>query len=470
MNYRTKSLIGAVIGVAMSTAAFATDYGVNLHLGGGNATDNQTIANIMAQRGLKQARLDYHDTSEVANLRDQVTRINANGGKVQLIVENNWDPSGSCPQNFSQVETDSYNKTYTMVNAMKDIVHDYEILNEIQNRPEIMAQVTKNSQGTSTSGYYASPCSMTVAYVSRGISRAIHDLGQRAILGVVGRDFGFLTFMQQMGVTWDVTGAHFYQAATNASLDNDSWWGTNGPLYQLHSFGKPITVNEFNCGEIYNSTVDWESCWKAVNKQLTELKNDPYGTIESVHFYELLDEPGKSGAEGIFGIQSTLTSPKISMYEAAAWACGQLTATEKQQLTSRGLVDGSQCTTTSTSTGTSSGSTAPAPTPAPAPAPAPSPTPTTTADTTPPTVKITSPAAGQYLARGSKVVVTVSASDNVGVTWVGIYLNGNVICNGNIRSCTVTLPTWRGAQVLEARAADKALNFAPHYDMTVYTK
>jgi hypothetical protein len=456
-------LAPAFAGLALTlahSASFAFDYGVNIHLGGGNATSNQSIANAMAQRNLKIARLDFHSTSEVSNLRDQIARIAANGGKAQLIIENNWDPSGSCPQNFAQVEADSYNKTYPMVQAMKDVVHDYEILNEIQNRPEIMAQVTKNSQLMSTAGYHASPCSMTVAYVARGISRAIHDNGQRAILGMVGRDFGFLYFMREMGVTWDVTGAHFYQNYNSASLLSDPWWGTNGPMYQLSLFGKPITVNEFNCGEIYNApNIDYEACYKSINKQLTELNANTYGTIESVLFYELLDEPNNGGAEGLFGLMTNLTSPKISLYEASAWACGQLSSSEKQQLTSRGLRDGSTCSSTTAPT-----------TPTTPTAPTSPTTPTTpTADTTPPTVAITNPAKGQTIARGSRITVQAATQDNVGVTWTGFYLNGTPLCTGKISSCTMRMPNSRGTQTIEVRAADAALNFG-RTSITVNTR
>lgn len=425
--------------LVFASSSFALNYGVNLHLGGGNSTDNQTVASVMAQRNLKQGRFDFHDTSETTNLRDQISRIRANGGTAQLIIENNWDPYGTCPQNFAQVEADSYNKTYPMVGAMKDIVRDYEILNEIQNRPEIMAQVAKNSQLSSTSGYYASPCAMTVAYVARGIARAIHDHGQRAILGVVGRDWGFLYFMREMGVQWDVTGAHFYQEYINASLLTDSWWGANGPLYQLSLFGKPITVNEFNCGETYLAAYDYETCLKGINKQLSELNANPYGTIESILFYELLDEPSKAGAEGRFGLMSGLATPKTGLFLASAWACGALTDSERQALVSRGLYAG--CTTTTTPSTTTT-----------------SPTPVAPTDTTPPVVSITNPAGGASFPRRSSISVGVSATDNVGIASITFSLNGSTVCAGTASSCTMRLPKQAKANTIAVTARDAAGN------------
>jgi hypothetical protein len=443
----------AALAVAAAGPALALDYGVNLHLGGGSATANSSVASIVAQRNLKVGRFDFFSTNDVPNLRDQILKINANGGKAQLIIENNWDAAGTCPQNFAQAESDSYNKTYPMVNAMKDIVHDFEILNEIQNRPEIMAQVVKNSQMSSTAGYYASPCSMTIAAVARGISRAIHDQGQRAILGVVGRDWGFLYFMRAQNVAWDVTGAHFYQNENNASLLSDPWWGTNGPLYQLSLFGKPITVNEFNCGETYNSAFDYEACLRSTNKQLTELTHNPYGTIESILFYELLDEPAKAGAEGRFGLMYGLTSPKLGLPLAGAWACGAVTDAERQSLASRGLNTGSGCTTV----------TPPPPAPAPVPPPAPA------ADTTPPAVTITNPANGRSFSTHAGLWVRASASDNVGVSSITFRLNGNTICAGTSTSCSMRLPKLVQANTIEVTARDAAGNIG-RASVTVYTQ
>jgi hypothetical protein len=358
-------LIATSLALAAS-AVMAQDIGVNIHSGGGSTGNDATIASIMATRNFKQARLDYFIGADTTLLRDQISRINANGGKAQLVVQNNYQWDYSCNQNLAAVESDSYNQTFQMVGATKDIAHDYEMLNEMQLRPDLSGQVAWNSQGTSTSAYNASSCAATLAAVSRGMARAIHDQGQRAILGEAGRDFGFLTYMKSQGVTWDVTGFHVYPRLQNDSLLSDPWYGTNGPIYQLSLFGKPITVNEFNCGEIYDSNYentagqpDTEECLQAVNKHLQELRGNTYGTLESVHVYELLDEPSNSPPENRFGLLYTLTSPKVELYLVTAYAGGTLTSTEQSQITSRGLLTDSQIAamkSTSTS-GTGTGST-----------------------------------------------------------------------------------------------------------------
>jgi len=66
----------------------------------------------------------------------------------------------------------------------------------------------------------------------------------------------------------------------------------------------------------------------------------------------------------------------------------------------------------------------PSPTSTPTPAPSPSPTPPGH-DVTPPTISITSP--GKTVTRKTDVVFSVNASDNVGVTSVGFFVNGTPI-------------------------------------------
>jgi hypothetical protein len=304
----------------------------------------------MAGRNFRQARLDYLVNTDITLLRDQIAKINANGGRTQLVVQTSYQWDNSCNPDLAGVEQDAYGQTLRMVAATKDLAHDYEILNEIQLRPDLRGQVAWNAQGAGTAAYDGSACAHTLAAVARGMSRAIHDQGQRAILGAVGRDWGFLTFMAQQGVTWDVTGFHIYPHYGDASLLSDAWYGNNGPLYQLSLFGKPITVNEFNCGEIYDAGYEnqagmpvTETCLKSVNKHLAELRSYSGSVpLESVHVYELLDEPGKAVPENRFGLMYTLSSPKVELYLLAAHAGGSLTATEAQAITSRGLLTDAQ--------------------------------------------------------------------------------------------------------------------------------
>jgi hypothetical protein len=322
--------------------------GVNIHTGGGSTTANSQIASVMANRNLRVARLDYFPNDQ--NTRDPIVKINANGGRAQLVVQNSYQWDSSCNQNLAAVEQDSYNQTSQMVGAIKDIAHDFEVFNEVQLYPWITNEVAWNSVGTSSAPYAGKPCVASITAAIRGATRAIHDQGQRAIVGVIGRDFGWLSWLRQNNVSWDVTGYHIYPRYEHASLASDPWFGTNGPLYQLSLFGKPITINEFNCGEIYDGTYentagqpDTETCLESVNKHLPEIQNYSGSQfIESVVTYELLDEPSKGAPENHFGLMYDLGNPKIELYLVTALAGGNLTSTEQATITSRGLLTDAQ--------------------------------------------------------------------------------------------------------------------------------
>jgi len=439
--------------MAVSASAFALDFGVNIHGGGGSATGNDQVAAVMQQRHLTTARMDMIYNADQTLLRDQVQKINANGGHVEVALQISYQWDSSCNPNLSWVEQDAYNQTTTAVNQVKDIVHDFELLNEVQLRPEIMNEVPWNSAGTSTTPYQGKPCVATITAVLRGMSRAIHDVGAssglplRVILGEVGRDFGFLTFEQQNGVVWDVTGFHNYPHYTTASLLNDTWYGPGGPLYQLSTFGKPVHINEFNCGEIYDSGYEntagapvTETCFKALAKHLMDLKYQTIANVESIDMYELLDEPQKAVPENRFGLMYTLTNPKVHLYIATAFAGGTLSSQERYEITSRGLLTDAQITAMQVGTTAASA----------------------TADTQPPLVGISSPPNGAVFRRGTKFWATAVASDNVAVKQVVFSFNGaTCISTAAPYQCQMQLPYrrhWTGT--LQAQAVDTSGNVA----------
>lgn len=85
------------------------------------------------------------------------------------------------------------------------------------------------------------------------------------------------------------------------------------------------------------------------------------------------------------------------------------------------------------------------------------------ADTTPPTVAITSPANGATVPRKSNVTITATANDNVGVTRVEFLVNGNLQCTDTTApySCVWRVPaSMNRTHQLQARAFDAANNSA----------
>jgi chitinase len=79
------------------------------------------------------------------------------------------------------------------------------------------------------------------------------------------------------------------------------------------------------------------------------------------------------------------------------------------------------------------------------------------ADSTPPTVAITSPAGGALVPKKSTVTINATASDNVGVTRVEFYVNGQLTCSDTAASstCAWKVPAAPGRTYqLQAKAYD----------------
>src|SRR5206468_3647533 len=89
-------------------------------------------------------------------------------------------------------------------------------------------------------------------------------------------------------------------------------------------------------------------------------------------------------------------------------------------------------------------------------------------DTTPPSATVTSPAAGATVS--GTIAVTVSASDNVGVTQVDVLVDGAVAGSDAAAPYSVSVDTTRlanGSHTLVARAADAAGNLGSSPAITV---
>lgn len=87
------------------------------------------------------------------------------------------------------------------------------------------------------------------------------------------------------------------------------------------------------------------------------------------------------------------------------------------------------------------------------------------ADTTAPSVAITSPANGDIINPRTSITIQASASDNVGMIKVEFYINGSLICTDTTASyaCGYNLPGAKGASYqIEARAYDSAGNIGSH--------
>jgi predicted dehydrogenase len=92
----------------------------------------------------------------------------------------------------------------------------------------------------------------------------------------------------------------------------------------------------------------------------------------------------------------------------------------------------------------------------------------TISDTTPPEVSIVSPVGGEFVA--GTISVSVSASDDIGVTAVELYLDGGFLSVDNTAPFSFTWDTTRtadGTHTLQARAYDAAGNVASSAEINV---
>ena len=341
-------------GSAFQNTGTTLAIGVNIHTGGETTGENTTIADIVQQRYLhRKVRMDwFYDDGPWAHARDMVQKITARGGEVEVVLQTayQWYDATTIDGMTAQaIYDEAYSQTFAAVDANYDIIKDWEILNEVQLRDEIQAAVGWNAQQEDTAAYEASTHCIKLASCLKGMADAIHQVATnrsvplRVIMGFVGRDWGFATFLQDEGVIWDVTGWHIYPEDEHALLTVDTWYAEDlglTALQRMALFGKPVTLNEFHSGEIYwpeyentEGSTNTELGFQGLDKHLEALYSQTQCNLESVILYELLDDPTKDAPESDFGLMTNLTTPKVSMFIATAYSGGALSSAEKLEIT-----------------------------------------------------------------------------------------------------------------------------------------
>ena len=331
-------------------------WGVNIHRGG---DDPQNMANVLSERNLKYVRMDFwgSDPTSLTQFITAAQIMNAKNIKVQAIVFSVFSAgqsrNGDYSANLVEVERTAYNNTKPQIESVKNLVSEFELQNEIPLYPN-MAVSGATGQNTLD---YDTPAGRLQAAVLRGMSRAIDDvrkasnLSFRIILGTVDRRFGFLSYMLQQGVIFDITGYHIYPSRYDGALDENIWFGQGGPLGQLAKFNRPIHINEFNSAEIYQGTANHagaayenvigkpvtELGFESLYTHLNEIVKQKVAKVEAVYFYEINDNTTKTAPENRFGLyfDNSLQQPKISLYIATAFAGGKLSEIEKDSLIKR---------------------------------------------------------------------------------------------------------------------------------------
>lgn len=374
-------------------------WGVNIHEGiedldkdGIVDVDAEMLAEIMKSRHLTTARMDLwaNDKNYLKKFNSVVKTLASNnsGITVQAVLFNRYskgqkiwlNPKPIDPDklDLTAIENDSYMQTMPVILATEGLVHDYELQNEVSLYDDIRSPGTdgRNERDFDTAWARVHAANL------HGMARAINErkkmgVSLRIILGTTDRSFGFLQYMKDVAkVDFDVVGYHIYPWYSHELLNEDSsFFGDGGPLGQLAKFGKPIHINEFNCGETYSGheegkggknqepqSKDYENkageevteaCLSSIAKHLKGLvnytiaakqklanqPNDPsVAVVESVHFYEMFDEPTKAPPEDRFGLMYHPAEPKVHLSLASAFSGGALSQTEIDDLTKDRIV------------------------------------------------------------------------------------------------------------------------------------
>ncbi len=369
----------------VSAASQATTFGIGWH---DQDEDPQEMVRVMRTNGLTHLRLDIskkqnlHDTdpdfvrgssAPTKRLIDVVKTLKSNGITTTAIISTelayrvktgqNLDAAvggtpklnynTNCPGDQADVEKNVYNDAKAQIEGLAEWVTDFEMENEVNLYKDI-----RHPQANApylTPDVYDTECGRTMAAALRGIAAAMNDVKKatgkplRTILGTTDNGIsGFLIYMLNKKVSFDVVGYHTYLFVNTRDVNTDPWfnlgekqdpnktatayWQTGGgPMGLLKKFNRPVHINEFNCAEIYgknkelpyinrNGSESMNVCGQSIKKHLAELKKQQ-SMIQFITLFELRDrllpnvcepsrtadpdspkyDPGLPGAECRFG-------------------------------------------------------------------------------------------------------------------------------------------------------------------------
>lgn len=358
-----------------TTDATALSYGANLHdnadYGNGSATAIDTQFQLMQARQLKVARVGgVPGTGANASLQNWVASATKYNLHLIYMLDLSWvvtsDAYTFTSNNTTTIYNNTYQAVYNFVLAYRNDDIDWELGNEIDLK-------TDNSVAPSewNTGWQASDWSGVSAYGStdyyanwaaaiKGAADAIaaintqYGTNMRRVLNTTSTHLGFLDYMKAQGVNYEVISYHYYQYLGTSPYDLSATSPFSGSAYDwdlfvgLAAYKLPVTIDEMNCAEIYNSSYKntatdtlYATCLTNLRTQIGLFKNNTELNIESLVAYELLDEPSNTAPENHFGMfwndgQGNYT-PKAHLYLWTAFAGGDLSSSEISVLTSFNL-------------------------------------------------------------------------------------------------------------------------------------
>lgn len=322
-----------------------------------NEATIKSYFDLMQYRGLKRYRFDVFLTADQDYHRVNTVRMMVKQAKAHNIVlrpiltvpftYGDRTDFGKYPKGDAEaLYRQGYDRTYAFVNEFKYDINDYEMQNELNLLVRDSSGMPLWGKGW-TSAEFNTTLMSDWAWVLKGMSDAIDKINKdnglniRRILNTTSTHFGFLDYMQQKGVKYEVISYHYYE---RLGTDPNKYWGSFNLFQRLAQYGKPVHFNEVNCAEIYDANFDnsWqnplmENCNKSLNNTLNYIFNQKYLNVEDVDVYELVDHPTRGAVEGRFGMMyDNMRWWKMAMITATYYAGGTLTAEERIKIKIRG--------------------------------------------------------------------------------------------------------------------------------------
>jgi hypothetical protein len=327
----------------------------------------------MTARNLNVARMDIvPSASDNTLMQTFASAAQANGEHVILMLDLNWvvtsDAYTFLSNNQTTIYNTAYSAVYNFVLPMRTYTNiDWELGNEIDLKTANLATSPSNwnsgwtaANWANFSAYGSSDYYGNWAAAVKGAADAIAAINSqygttmRRVLNTTSTHTGFLDYMTSKGVGYEVISYHYYQysgtSPSDLSAEPPGATSYNWNLFSaLAAYNLPVTIDEMNCAEIYESNFQnlatdplYATCLTNLRTQIGYFKNNTILKIESLVAYELLDEPSQAAPENHFGLfwndGSGNYTPKANLYLWGDFAGGSLSASEQSVLSSFGLL------------------------------------------------------------------------------------------------------------------------------------
>lgn len=264
-------------------------WGVNIHRSYANLPSSEVLY-LAKSLGLASVRVDVYeaDVVTIAYLHSLLNVAETLGLSIlPVLVEPNVSATGS--------EADTYRWGFQNARALTQAVPAIKYW-EAGNELDLRCGIPGNT-GELPSHFDDAKYALCRGAIN-GMYQGFKSLEQIEVgVNTSGRHFGFLDRLHADGVLWDVTTWHIYinsgvsKAAVRA--------GAEKFLVKLASYGKPISITEFNQQDGHLRTNNASTLLDMMNA-IDSLSASQ--RVTSAYIYELLDEPHLAGSEATYGL------------------------------------------------------------------------------------------------------------------------------------------------------------------------